>query len=140
MERRAARRVAMVIGVALCCLAAGAGAAAARTTANPCTELPAGARSVCEGPDVHCTVKEDAHKRWETVFGIESTMVKAQGIKKRALALGYGPVGIEADVRCSNGHGVYEVAQNRFRSFAGAAALARQARSHGLSGARTEDS
>lgn len=88
---------------------------------------------------MHCVVKEDAHKRWEVVFGTEPTMAKAQSTEKRAAALGFGPLKIEADVRCSNGAGVYEVALNGFKTFSGAAALAVKARAKGLS-ARTEDS
>jgi hypothetical protein len=67
-------------------------------------------------------------------------MAKAQATKKRVSQLGLGPAAIETDVRCSNGHGVYEVARARFVSPKGAVALRAQARAKGLSGARTEDS
>jgi type IV secretory pathway TrbL component len=135
-----ARHAASVFGVLACCVAAGAGTAAARTAANPCTELPSALRSACVAPGVQCTVHSDAHKRWETVFGTEPTMGKAQATMKRAAQAGFGPLAIEVDVRCSNGAGVYEVARARFTSHAAAAALAAQAKSKGLSGARTEDS
>jgi hypothetical protein len=67
-------------------------------------------------------------------------MAKALKTKERAAKAGFGPLAIEADVRCSNGAGVYEVARARFTSHAAAAALAAQAKAKGLSGARTEDS
>jgi hypothetical protein len=123
MERPATHRVGMAVCVVACSLA-GASSAAAGTTVNT---------------GVHCTTKADAHKRWETVLGTEPTMAKALKTKTRAVALGFGPAHIEADVRCSDGSGTYEVAQNGFKSFAGAAALARQARAKGLN-AHTEDS
>ncbi len=135
-----ASRVVGSIGVVLCCLVAGAGSAAARTAANPCGELPSSLRSVCVGPGVTCNVHGDAHKRWETVFGTEPTMAKALKTKAQAAKAGFGPIAIEADVRCSNGAGVYEVARARFTSHAAAAALAAQAKAKGLSRARTEDS
>jgi hypothetical protein len=141
MERATFGRVTVALGVVLCCLAApGLGSAAAQVAGNPCGELPASLRSVCVAPGVHCTVHADAHRRWEAVFGTEPTMAKAEVTEKRAAKLGFGPLAIEADVRCSNGSGVYEVARARFTSHAAAAALAAQAKAKGLSGARTEDS
>ena len=140
MRFGANRRVALTLGAAMCCAAAVSGGAVARNAGNPCSELAASARSACVGPGVTCKVHGDAHKRWETVFGTEPTMAKASKTKERAAKAGFGPLAIEADVRCSNGAGVYEVARARFTSRAGAAALAAQARAKGLSGARTEDS
>lgn len=140
MNVTATRRAAVVVSAISCCLAAGVVNAAAGTAGNPCVELPASLRSACVDPGVHCTIRADAHKRWETVFGTEPTRAKALLTKARAAKLGFGPIGIEADVSCSNGSGVYEVARARFTTHASAAALAVKARAKGLSRARTEDS
>jgi hypothetical protein len=139
MERRSKMLMAVAVGVAVVA-GAGASAGSARIAGNPCTELPGALRSVCVGPGVHCTVASDAHRRWETVFGTEPTRAQAEVTAKLAEKRGFGSMAIEADVRCSNGKGVYEVARARFTSHATAAALASQAKSKGFPNARTEDS
>jgi len=124
MRFGAKRRVALTLGAAVCCAAAVSGGAVARNAGNRVT----------------CNVHADSHKRWETVFGAEPTMAKALKLKDRAAKLGFGPLAVEVDSRCSNGTGVYEVSRARFTSRAGAAALVAQAKAKGLSGAHTEDS
>jgi hypothetical protein len=133
-------RAAATLALLTCLGLVGAAAASARTTGNPCGELPAPGRSLCVGPGVHCIVKPDAHRRWETVIGTEPTKAHAEATAKKAIAKGFGPIGIEADVRCSNGNGVYEVARARFTTRAAAVALAAHARAKGFGNARVEDS
>ena len=131
----------VALSVALVCVAGlVGGGAAAKSLGNPCGELPAALRSACVGPGVTCSVKADAHERWEAVFATEATLAHAEVSLALARKRGLDPAGIETDVRCSNGAGVYEVGKPGFKSRAAAAALVAKAKAAGFSNARTEDS
>ena len=120
---------------------AGAGSSfGAVRSGDVCRELPAQFRSLCTGPGVTCTTLSDAHSRWEAVLATEPTMAHAEKMAQAATAAGFGAMHIEKDVQCSNGYGVYEVAQARFHSQADAAAVVAQAKARGFRFARTEDS
>ena len=87
-----------------------------------------------------CVKKSDAHARWEAVLATEPTMAQAEKWAKLASARGFGSMHIEQDAHCSNGYGVYEVAQARFLSFAAAHAVVVKAQAAGFANARSEDS
>ena len=82
----------------------------------------------------------DAHSRWEAVLATEPTLAGAEKQAKLATARGFGSMHIEKDVQCSNGYGVYEVAQARFLSHAAAQVVVAKAKAVGFTNARTEDS
>ena len=123
-------------------LAISVGSVSAGTTASTgvCRELPAQLQSLCTGPGVTCVTKDDDHSRWEAVLATEPTMAQAEKMAKLASARGFGSMHIEKDVQCSNGYGVYEVAQARFLSRAAALAVVVKAKAAGFPNARTEDS
>jgi hypothetical protein len=128
-----------VLSAALVVAGAGSSFGAVRS-GDVCRELPAQFRSLCTGPGVTCTTLSDAHSRWEAVLATEPTMAHAENMANAATAAGFGAMHIEKDVQCTNGYGVYEVAQARFHSQADAAAVVAQAKAVGFNFARTEDS
>ncbi len=83
----------------------------------------------CQHPSVH-----DAHSRWEVVFGLESTLAKAEKLKASAISRGFAKAGVE--VECNG----YSVANAGFKSRATALAVLKQAKAKGFTRAVVEDS
>lgn len=128
--------------VLLLCVAGVLTAAAATRTHGPgiCGELPLSLRSHCTGPRVSCAAHADHTSHFEVVFATEPTLAQAQTWLKLAQSKGFGAVKIEADAKCSNGSGVYEVAKARFLTRTAAQALVKTAKTSGFPNARTEES
>ena len=137
-----ASRPAVAVGfTAALVLAVSVGSTSASTTSTGvCHELPSRLQTLCTGPGVTCATKSDAHSRWEAVLATEPTNAQAENMAKLATARGFGSMHIETDGRCSNGNGVYEVAQARFLSRAAALAVVTKAKAAGFANARTEES
>ena len=112
------RKLAVAIGFTAVVLALSVGSVSATATSTGvCSELPTQLQSLCTGPGVTCVKHPDAHSRWEAVLATEPTMAQAEKWATLATTRGFGSMHIEKDVHCSNGNGVYEVAQARFLKF-----------------------
>jgi hypothetical protein len=103
--------------------------ASAAGTAHASATVPAAPVPKCQHP-----VPNDAHRRWEVVFGLEPTLVKAQHLQEVATSRGFTMVGIE--VECNG----YSVANAGFTSRAKALVVLKQAKAKGFTNAFTEDS
>lgn len=115
------RLVGLAVAVGLLAFAAG--------SAHASAAAPAGAVAKCQHPGLH-----DAHKRWEVVFGLESTLAKAQKLKASAISRGFTKVGVEPE--CMG----YSVANAGFKSRATALVVVGQAKGKGFTRAYSEDS
>jgi hypothetical protein len=121
-------------------LACAAKASVTEPPKSPCAELPKSLQSQCTGKGVTCVARKDHHERWEAVFATEPRKTTATARMAAVKAKGFSKVHVEADVKCSNGAGVYEVAWSRFTTRAAAAALVAKAKAAGFTNARVEES